>query len=104
LQASCNLLHFDSFPTRRSSDLIYLRTQNYPNNLRRLGYTEEDLDGQGSDKLVEAIVAWGDIDTVIKRIQAHHDAGADHVCIQVLDRKSTRLNSSHLVISHAVFC
>jgi probable F420-dependent oxidoreductase len=68
---------------------IYLRTQNYPNNLRRLGYSEEDLADQGSDRLVEAIVAWGDMDTVVKRIRAHHDAGADHVCIQVLTESPT---------------
>ena len=39
----------------------------------------------GSDRLVDAIVAWGDMDTVLARVQAHRDAGADHVCIQVIE-------------------
>jgi hypothetical protein len=38
----------------------------------------------GSDRLVDTIVAWGDMDTVLARVQAHHDAGADHVCVQVV--------------------
>ena len=63
---------------------IYLTLPNYTNNLRRMGFGEDDLDGGGSDKLVDAIVAWGDVDAVVRRVQAHHAAGADHVCIQVL--------------------
>jgi probable F420-dependent oxidoreductase len=62
----------------------YLRLENYANNLRRLGFSEEDLTGAGTDRLVDAIVAWGSIEDVVKRVQAHLDAGADHVCIQVL--------------------
>ena len=61
----------------------YLRLPNYTNNLRRLGYTEEDLAGP-SDHLVDAIVAWGDEDAIVARVQAHLDAGADHVCVQHL--------------------
>jgi probable F420-dependent oxidoreductase len=57
---------------------------NYVNNLRRLGFTDDDLQDPASDALVDAIVAWGDIDTIAARIQAHHDAGADHVAVQVL--------------------
>ena len=63
---------------------IYLGLPNYTNNLRRMGFSDEDIDNGGSDRLVDAIVAWGDIDTVVSRVKAHHDAGADHVCIQVL--------------------
>jgi len=63
---------------------IYLGLPNYTSNLRRLGFTDDDLADQGSDRLVDAIVAWGDVDTVSARVRAHHDAGADHVCIQVL--------------------
>lgn len=63
----------------------YLGLPNYVNNLKRLGFGDDDLANGGSDRLVDAIVAWGDIDAVIKRVRAHHDAGADHVCIQVLD-------------------
>jgi probable F420-dependent oxidoreductase len=62
----------------------YLALPNYANNLRSLGYGDDDLAGGGSDRLVDAVVAWGDVDTVASRIREHHDAGADHVCIQVL--------------------
>jgi probable F420-dependent oxidoreductase len=62
----------------------YLRLPNYVNNLKRLGYTEEDVEGDGSDRLVDAIVAWGDEAAIAARVRAHLDAGADHVCIQPL--------------------
>jgi probable F420-dependent oxidoreductase len=62
----------------------YLALPNYVNNLRRLGFGDEDLVGGGSDLLVDAIVAWGDMAAVIQRVHAHQSAGADHVCIQVL--------------------
>ena len=63
---------------------LYLQLPNYTNNLRELGYSDDDLEGQGSDRLVDAIVAWGTADQIATRVRAHHDAGADHVCIQVL--------------------
>ena len=63
---------------------IYLTLPNYANNWFRLGFTEEDtLDG-GSDRLVDALVVWGDEDAILARVQEHRDAGADHVCLQVL--------------------
>jgi probable F420-dependent oxidoreductase len=62
----------------------YLAAENYANNLRRLGFTDADVANGGSDKLVDAIVAWGRLEDVTARVQAHLDAGADHVCIQVL--------------------
>jgi probable F420-dependent oxidoreductase len=62
----------------------YLEQAHYVSNLRYLGFTEEDLAGGGSGRLVEALVAWGDAETIAKRVQEHHDAGADHVCLQVL--------------------
>lgn len=62
----------------------YLALPNYTNNLRRLGWGDDDLAGDGSDTLVDAIVAWGEVDTVVERVRAHQEAGADHVCIQVL--------------------
>jgi probable F420-dependent oxidoreductase len=68
----------------RQHTAVYVAQPNYANNLRRLGFTEEDLGGGGSDKLVDAIVAWGTIDDVVARVQAHLDAGADHVGIQAL--------------------
>ncbi|QLJ04037.1 LLM class F420-dependent oxidoreductase [Streptomyces sp. NEAU-sy36] len=61
----------------------YLELPNYTGNLRRLGWGEEDLGGGGSDRLVDALVAWGSLDEIAARVQAHLDAGADHVCVQV---------------------
>ncbi len=74
----------------------YLALPNYANNLRRLGYTEDDLAGP-SDRLVDAIVAWGDEDAIVARVKAHHDAGADHVCIQhlVAERTTVPLEQWH---------
>jgi len=61
----------------------YLRLPNYTNNLKRMGWTEEDIAGP-TDALVDAICAWGTTDQIVARIKAHLDAGADHVCVQVL--------------------
>jgi len=69
----------------RAHMAIYLGLDNYRNNLFRLGFTDADMTPPGSDRLVDAIVAWGDLDAVARRVAAHHDAGADHVCLQVLD-------------------
>jgi probable F420-dependent oxidoreductase len=69
----------------RAHMAIYLGLPNYVNNLKRLGFRDADIDNGGSDRLVDAIVAWGDVDAVAARVRAHHAAGADHVCIQVLD-------------------
>jgi probable F420-dependent oxidoreductase len=70
---------------------IYLTLPNYVNNLRRLGWGDDDLADGGSDALVDALVAWGDAEAVAERVAAHHDAGADHVCVQVLDTDVTAL-------------
>ena len=70
---------------------VYLQAPNYTNNLKRLGFTDEDVADGGSDRVVDAVVAWGTIDDALARVQAHHDAGADHVCIQVLDEDMTHL-------------
>ncbi|HWI00367.1 MAG TPA: LLM class F420-dependent oxidoreductase [Propionibacteriaceae bacterium] len=63
----------------------YLDLPNYTNNWRRLGFTDDDLMGQGSNRLVDALVAWGDVEAISKRLKDHLDAGADHVCVQVFD-------------------
>jgi probable F420-dependent oxidoreductase len=68
----------------RAHMATYVRLPNYANNLRRLGFTEEDLADGCSDRLVDAIVAWGDEDKIVERVRAHLDAGADHVCVQAL--------------------
>jgi probable F420-dependent oxidoreductase len=62
----------------------YLGLPNYTNNLKRLGWTDADLADGGTDALVDAIVAWGSLDTIADRVKAHVAAGADHVCVQVL--------------------
>ncbi|KUH80473.1 MULTISPECIES: LLM class F420-dependent oxidoreductase [unclassified Mycobacterium] len=61
----------------------YLALPNYANNLLRSGFTEEDV-ASVSDRLFDALIAWGDEETVLERVREHHDAGADHVCVQVL--------------------
>lgn len=62
----------------------YLALPNYRANLLRLGFTEDDLRGGGSDRLVDALVAHGDEEDIRRRVQLHLDAGADHVCVQPL--------------------
>jgi probable F420-dependent oxidoreductase len=64
---------------------MYLTLPNYVNNLRRLGWGDDDFADGGSDALVDAIVAWGDADAIGARVVAQREAGADHVCVQVLD-------------------
>lgn len=61
----------------------YLALPNYANNLLRTGFSEDDLT-QVSDRLFNAIIAWGDEDAIVGRVSEHRSAGADHVCIQVL--------------------
>ncbi len=63
---------------------VYMRAPNYLNNLRRLGFDDGDFADGGSDRLVDAIVAWGSEERIAARVAEHHAAGADHVCVQVL--------------------
>ncbi|HEX6441418.1 MAG TPA: TIGR03620 family F420-dependent LLM class oxidoreductase [Stellaceae bacterium] len=67
----------------------YMQLDNYANNWRRLGFGD-DLLGGGSDRFVDANVAWGDESAIRKRIQEHWDAGADHVCIQTINPDGSR--------------
>jgi probable F420-dependent oxidoreductase len=64
---------------------MYLTLPNYVNNLKRLGFTDADVANGGSNRLVDAIVAWGTVEDIGRRVRAHLDAGANHVCIQALD-------------------
>ena len=68
----------------RGFALDYLQTENYVRNLRRVGWTDGDVVGQGSDALIDAVIAWGDVDRVASRVRQHLEAGADHVCVQVV--------------------
>ena len=81
------LLETDPVEARRIArghTAIYLDLPNYMNNLRRFGITDDDIADGGRDRLVDTLVAWGDVDAVRARVQAHLDAGADHVAVQVL--------------------
>jgi probable F420-dependent oxidoreductase len=60
----------------------YMAMTNYRNNWLRIGFTEADLAGGGSDKFLDAMVLWGDAETIARRLRRHFEAGADHVCIQ----------------------
>jgi len=60
-------------------------------NVRRLGFGDADIVGGPSRRLVDAIVTYGDAETIRKRVQEHLDAGANHVCIQVLTADPTAL-------------
>jgi probable F420-dependent oxidoreductase len=76
----------------RNAMQMYLRLPNYRNNLLRLGFTPAEIDEDGgSDHLVDSIVVWGDEAAVAARVREHHDAGADHVCVQVLSPDRTHL-------------
>jgi probable F420-dependent oxidoreductase len=70
--------------TARAHLKTYLGLPNYSNNWKRQGFTDDDLADGGSDRLVDALVVFGDEAAIAARVQEHRDAGADHVCIQVL--------------------
>jgi len=79
----------ESDPTKarevaRSFAAGYLSLPNYANNLRSLGYSDDDVAAGGSDRLIDAVIAWGDATAIAQRVREHRDAGADHVCVQVI--------------------
>jgi probable F420-dependent oxidoreductase len=81
------VLQTDPYKARAIARLTtdrYLKLPNYTTNLLRLGFSDSEFANGGSDRLVDAIVAWGDPSTIMQRVREHHAAGADHVCIQVL--------------------
>jgi probable F420-dependent oxidoreductase len=87
------LLETDPSRARRAARLAlapYLQLENYVNNFRRSGFGDADLAGGGSDRLIDAIIAWGDETAIRARIQQHWDAGADHVCIQSIHPDGSR--------------
>ena len=72
---------------------IYLNLANYLNSWKRLGFTDDDVARPGSDRLVDAVVAYGTPEAIAARLNEHLDAGADHVPVQVLtksDESGTR--------------
>ena len=68
----------------------YMRLDNYVNNWRRLGFDDDEMAGGGSERFIDANVAWGTEEAIRKRIQEHWDAGADHVCIQSISPDGSR--------------
>ena len=62
----------------------YLGLTNYTSNLQRLGFTEQDVVGEGSDRLIDALVISGDGATIARRFEEHHQAGANHVAVQLI--------------------
>jgi len=82
--------------TVREHMAYYLALPSYSENLRRLGWSDDDLRDAGSDRLVDAIVAWGDPDAIRTRVDAHRAAGADTVLIQVLQRDAKAFPSEQL--------
>ncbi|MGZ0237380.1 LLM class F420-dependent oxidoreductase [Streptomyces sp. CPS1] len=62
----------------------YLELPNYTNNFLRLGFSEADVADGGSDQLIDAVFAWGDDSRVREHVDAFHEAGADHVALQVV--------------------
>lgn len=65
----------------RAAIAWYIEAENYVRNLIWLGFTEEDCANGGSDRLIDALVLWGDEESIVDRLRAHHVAGADHVAI-----------------------
>jgi probable F420-dependent oxidoreductase len=70
---------------------VYLTLSNYTDNLLRLGFSEDDFVGLGSDYLVDSLVAWGNVDTIRSRLDAHDRAGADHIAVQILTAQTGAL-------------
>ena len=62
----------------------YLSLPNYTNNFKRMGFADADFENGGSDRLIDAVFAWGETDKIVDRIVEHLDAGADHVCVQAI--------------------
>ncbi|MFE0804840.1 LLM class F420-dependent oxidoreductase [Streptomyces sp. NPDC058812] len=77
--------------TARAYLAMYLELPNYTKNFLNLGFTDADVAGGGSDRLIDAVFAWGDEATIRARIDAFHDAGADHVALQLVEDDMTRL-------------
>ncbi|MFI9825435.1 TIGR03620 family F420-dependent LLM class oxidoreductase, partial [Streptomyces sp. NPDC052013] len=72
----------------RTALAMYLALPNYTNNFLRLGFTEADLTNGGSDRLVDAVFAWGDETSIRTRIDTYLSAGADHVALQLITDES----------------
>ena len=77
----------------RASVKPYLRLTNYTSNLQRLGFTADDVAGEGSDRLVDALVVSGDDAEIRRRFEEHIAAGADHVAVQLIAEPDADLDA-----------
>ncbi len=87
------LLETDPAAARRAAREAlshYLQLENYVNAWKGQGFSDADMAGGGTDRFIDAIVAWGDEVKIRKRIEEHWDAGADHVCIQPISASGGR--------------
>ena len=66
----------------------YGTLRNYASNWRRLGFSDDDI-ATASDRLIDALIAWGSAEQIAERVNAHLNAGADHVCVQVMGDRAT---------------
>jgi probable F420-dependent oxidoreductase len=80
----------------------YLGLVNYTSNLRRLGWSDEDLSDGGSDALIDALVAWGSPDEVAAKLSEHLEAGADHVAVQLLTASDDELTDGYRRLAEAL--
>jgi probable F420-dependent oxidoreductase len=80
----------------------YLGLVNYTSNLRRLGWSEEDLSDGGSDALIDALVAWGTAGEVAAKLSEHFEAGADHVAVQLLAESDDELTDGYRRLAGAL--
>jgi probable F420-dependent oxidoreductase len=95
------LLETDRVAARRAARQAlsrYLQLENYVNGWRRQGFGADDLAGGGSDRFLDAMVAWGDEDAIRARIHQHRDAGADHVCIQPISPQNSQAATGEHVL------
>jgi probable F420-dependent oxidoreductase len=87
------LLETDPAAARRAAREAlsrYLQLENYVNSWRREGFGDDDLAGGGSERFLDAMVAWGDERAIRARVEEHWQAGADHVCIQPINAQGSR--------------
>ena len=80
----------------------YLGLVNYTSNLRRLGWSEEDLSDGGSDALIDSLAAWGTGEEVAAKLNEHLDAGADHVAVQLLAASDDELTDGYRTLAEAL--
>jgi len=74
----------------------YLNLENYRRNLVRMGWPQDELEPPGSDRIFDAVVAWGPDEEIARKVRLHHEAGADHVAVQVLTPAPERAPTEEL--------